>query len=187
MWWEFSLIPEQMTVWRWQISVGCQQTLCSYVFKISKEKIKNEIYIDNLEHVGHTRHSPTPQTLDWCQWIVLQEIYLPEELDTQMALWGNEDQHIWPKLMTSSSWISKFLSSLTWMFPHFTLWSQYFPLPSKCEHVSLPLNKHTHTHTHTHWDWWFLTNFLWIKFPLYKTILSSLKYLVISGGIIWVT
>lgn len=118
-------------LWRWQISAGC---LCSYVCKISKQKIKNIIYIDNLEHVGHTQHSLTQQTLVKCEWIVLQEIYLSKEADTRSADWGNVDQHILPKLMTSS----KFFYGLPRMLSHFTLWSQFFPHSSKCEHVSLP-------------------------------------------------
>lgn len=72
-----------MTFWRKEVSVGRGQIICGYVFKISKEKIKNFIYIDNLEHIGHTRHTITTNIIS----IVSVDYYvMSKELDKQAAL-----------------------------------------------------------------------------------------------------
>lgn len=47
------LIPDQHTFWRHQI---CG---CSYVFKISKEKLGSMFYTDSLKHVGHSALTKT--------------------------------------------------------------------------------------------------------------------------------
>lgn len=47
------LIPEQHTFWRHHICV------CSYVFKISKEKNESIFYTDSLEHEGHSALNKT--------------------------------------------------------------------------------------------------------------------------------